>query len=263
MALPEPYSSGTCVDTAASRNPRRRRAAVPTARVSGARETESERNPAVDDPGLAPHPHGSRAVLPTDHLRERVDGLHSRGRRLLDRRQPMSSTLRAPPEARPATGCSPSGTSCPGATNSWSGSAPGSGCDRARSSGSLRRHRHRAWRGAHPAPGQARRQQADVRPTKGTESPRRSASRCGLGGDQRPYDRLPTDRGDASLGQDGRGFTLRTYTHLVDDSAERTKRAVDAVFGHRTPQPDPGDLQPDDEGPGDDVEPDEDDDDDV
>ena len=26
------------------------------------------------------------------------------------------------------------------------------------------------------------------------------------------------------------GFTLRTYTHLMEESAERTKRAVDAVF---------------------------------
>jgi len=26
------------------------------------------------------------------------------------------------------------------------------------------------------------------------------------------------------------GFTLRTCTHLMEESAERTKRAVDAVF---------------------------------
>jgi integrase len=41
------------------------------------------------------------------------------------------------------------------------------------------------------------------------------------------------------LGHADPGFTLRTYTHLVEDSAERTKRAVDAVFGHRTPEPEP------------------------
>jgi len=33
------------------------------------------------------------------------------------------------------------------------------------------------------------------------------------------------------LGHADPGFTLRTYTHLVEDSAERTKRAVNAVFG--------------------------------
>ncbi|PVG83806.1 hypothetical protein DDE18_05725 [Nocardioides gansuensis] len=59
------------------------------------------------------------------------------------------------------------------------------------------------------------------------------------------------------------GFTLRTYNHLVEDSAERTRRAVDAVFGHQTPEPDPDDTQPNDEELAGDVEPDEDDDDDV
>jgi integrase len=33
------------------------------------------------------------------------------------------------------------------------------------------------------------------------------------------------------LGHADPGFTLRTYTHLIEDGAERTKRAVDAVFG--------------------------------
>jgi integrase len=33
------------------------------------------------------------------------------------------------------------------------------------------------------------------------------------------------------LGHADPGFTLRTYTHLVEGSAERTKRAVDRVFG--------------------------------
>lgn len=37
------------------------------------------------------------------------------------------------------------------------------------------------------------------------------------------------------LGHADPGFTLRTYTHLVEGSAERTKRAVDAVFAHETP----------------------------
>lgn len=40
------------------------------------------------------------------------------------------------------------------------------------------------------------------------------------------------------LGHADPGFTLRTYTHLVEGSAERTKRAVDAVFGHETPPAD-------------------------
>jgi len=61
------------------------------------------------------------------------------------------------------------------------------------------------------------------------------------------------------LGHADPGFTLRTYTHLVEDSAERTKRAVEAVFGRRTPEPDPGDAQPDNQEPEDDMELDEDD----
>lgn len=33
------------------------------------------------------------------------------------------------------------------------------------------------------------------------------------------------------LGHADPGFTLRTYTHLMEVSSERTKRAIDAVFG--------------------------------
>lgn len=43
------------------------------------------------------------------------------------------------------------------------------------------------------------------------------------------------------LGHADPGFTLRTYTHLVEGSAERTKRAVDAVFGHEAPPADTDD----------------------
>lgn len=43
------------------------------------------------------------------------------------------------------------------------------------------------------------------------------------------------------LGHADPGFTLRAYTHLVEGSAERTKRAVDAVFGHETPPADADD----------------------
>ena len=49
------------------------------------------------------------------------------------------------------------------------------------------------------------------------------------------------------LGHADPGFTLRTYTHLIEDGAERTKRAVDAVFGHSTPadeQVDPASSDP-------------------
>jgi integrase len=48
------------------------------------------------------------------------------------------------------------------------------------------------------------------------------------------------------LGHADPGFTLRTYTHLVEDSAERTKRAVDAVFGHRASGPGEEQEQSDD-----------------
>jgi integrase len=41
------------------------------------------------------------------------------------------------------------------------------------------------------------------------------------------------------LGHADPGFTLRTYTHLVDDGSDRTKRAVDAVFDHKTPDHEP------------------------
>lgn len=64
------------------------------------------------------------------------------------------------------------------------------------------------------------------------------------------------------LGHADPGFTLRTYTHLVEDSAERTKRAVDAVFGHQTPPTDEDKAaQPDDERSDGDVEADEEEDD--
>jgi len=38
------------------------------------------------------------------------------------------------------------------------------------------------------------------------------------------------------LGHADPGFTLRTYTHLVEDSSQRTRRAADAVFGRSTPE---------------------------
>jgi integrase len=53
------------------------------------------------------------------------------------------------------------------------------------------------------------------------------------------------------LGHADPGFTLRTYTHLVEDGADRTKRAVDAAFGHKAPHdelPAPG--VPDTDGLG-------------
>jgi integrase len=50
------------------------------------------------------------------------------------------------------------------------------------------------------------------------------------------------------LGHADPGFTLRTYTHLVEDSSQRTKRAIDTVFGHTTPddEVDTQDLEDDD-----------------
>jgi len=38
------------------------------------------------------------------------------------------------------------------------------------------------------------------------------------------------------LGHADPGFTLRTYTHLMEGSAERTKRAIDSVFGTNAPE---------------------------
>lgn len=35
----------------------------------------------------------------------------------------------------------------------------------------------------------------------------------------------------AYLGHTDPGFTLRTYTHLMPSSEERTRRAIDEVFG--------------------------------
>lgn len=49
------------------------------------------------------------------------------------------------------------------------------------------------------------------------------------------------------LGHADPGFTLRTYTHLVEESAERTKRAVDAAFGQGTPECVDDALRDDDE----------------
>ncbi|MFT4288796.1 hypothetical protein [Nocardioides sp.] len=36
-------------------------------------------------------------------------------------------------------------------------------------------------------------------------------------------------RQERYLGHAGPGFTLRTYTHLMEGSSERTERAIDAV----------------------------------
>lgn len=47
------------------------------------------------------------------------------------------------------------------------------------------------------------------------------------------------------LGHADPGYTLRTYTHLVEDSAERTKRAIDVVFGYEAP---PAEAVDDEEG---------------
>ena len=40
------------------------------------------------------------------------------------------------------------------------------------------------------------------------------------------------------LGHSDPGFTLRTYTHLMPSSEERTRRAVDGVFGPASPSAD-------------------------
>ena len=48
------------------------------------------------------------------------------------------------------------------------------------------------------------------------------------------------------LGHADPGFTLRTYTHLVEHSVERTERAVDAVFRHQTPPADDAEETPPD-----------------
>lgn len=49
------------------------------------------------------------------------------------------------------------------------------------------------------------------------------------------------------LGHADPGFTLRTYTHLMEGSSERTKRAIDAVFGTHSGDDDEVDKD-DDEG---------------
>jgi integrase len=38
------------------------------------------------------------------------------------------------------------------------------------------------------------------------------------------------------LGHADPGFTLRTYTHLMEGGSERTKRAIDTVFGGSSDQ---------------------------
>ena len=43
------------------------------------------------------------------------------------------------------------------------------------------------------------------------------------------------------LGHADPGFTLRTYTHLMPSSEERTRKAIDQAFGYRSaPRPDDG-----------------------
>jgi integrase len=43
------------------------------------------------------------------------------------------------------------------------------------------------------------------------------------------------------LGHADPGFTLRTYTHLMPSSEERTRRAIDEAFGREfPPRPDDG-----------------------
>jgi len=49
----------------------------------------------------------------------------------------------------------------------------------------------------------------------------------------------------ANLGHDDRAFTLRTYTHLMPSSAERTRKAVDnALAGEATASRDDSLLTP-------------------
>ncbi|NBE83068.1 tyrosine-type recombinase/integrase [Micromonospora sp. NEAU-HG-1] len=40
------------------------------------------------------------------------------------------------------------------------------------------------------------------------------------------------------LGHSDPGFTLRVYTHLLPTSEDRTRRAIDAAFGHGPTDPD-------------------------
>lgn len=52
------------------------------------------------------------------------------------------------------------------------------------------------------------------------------------------------------LGHADPGFTLRTYTHLMEGSSERTKRAIDAAFlGKPDTEDEPNDGEDDDEDP--------------
>jgi len=41
----------------------------------------------------------------------------------------------------------------------------------------------------------------------------------------------------AYLGHSDPGFTLRTYTHLLPSSEDRTRQAIDQTFGHDGPDP--------------------------
>jgi hypothetical protein len=50
-------------------------------------------------------------------------------------------------------------------------------------------------------------------------------------------DPAPGSHSFCDLGHADPGFTLRTYTHLMEGSAERTKRAIDSVFSASTPIP--------------------------
>ena len=45
------------------------------------------------------------------------------------------------------------------------------------------------------------------------------------------------------LGHADPGFTLRTYTHLMQSSAERTRKAIDVVFDTETAAADLTDIQ--------------------
>jgi hypothetical protein len=49
------------------------------------------------------------------------------------------------------------------------------------------------------------------------------------------------------LGHADPGVTLRTYTHLVEDSSQRTKRAIDTVFGHVPADDEPAELDQEDQ----------------
>ena len=52
------------------------------------------------------------------------------------------------------------------------------------------------------------------------------------------------------LGHSDPGFTLRTYTHLMPTSNERTRKAIDALFGGEPAQEQAGDSETDGDEPG-------------